>query len=147
MNSNRKTARIVGALFLTAMVTSLLGGGLLESILNAPDYLNNISENSTLVLLGIFLELINGLAVVGIAVMLFPILKQHNERIALGYVGLRIVESVFCIFSAISPLSLITLNQEYVKNRRFGCILFSNFRHFNFSRARVFGRSVDSGLF
>ncbi len=44
MNSNRKTARIVGALFLTAMVTSILGGGLIESVLNAPDYLINVEH-------------------------------------------------------------------------------------------------------
>ncbi len=115
MNTNRKTAIIVGVLFLTAMVTSILGGGLLESILNAPDYLKNISTNTTPVLIGIFLELINGIAVVGIAVMLFPILKQYNESISLGYVGFRIIESVFCIVSAIIPLLLITLSQEYLK--------------------------------
>lgn len=115
MNTNKKTARIVGVLFLTAMVTSLLGGGLLESILNAPNYLINVSANTTQVLIGMFLELINGIAVVGIAVMLFPILKPHNESIALGYVSFRIIESVFCIVSAISPLSLITLSQEYLK--------------------------------
>jgi hypothetical protein len=115
MNSNKKTARIVGVLFLTAMVTSLLGGGLLESILNAPDYLVNVSANTTQVMTGISLELINGIAVVGIAVMLFRILKQHNESIALGYVSFRIIESVFCVVSAITPLSLITLSQEYLK--------------------------------
>ncbi len=115
MNTSRKIAIIVGVLFLTAIVTSLLGGGLLESILNAPDYLTNVSVNTTQVLIGMFLELINGIAVVGIAVMLFPVLKQHNESIARGYFSFRIIESVFCIVSAIIPLSLITLSQEYLK--------------------------------
>jgi hypothetical protein len=72
MNTNRKTARIVGALFLTAMVTSILGGFWLESILNAPDYLISVSANETQVITGVLLELINGLAVVGIAVATFP---------------------------------------------------------------------------
>jgi hypothetical protein len=115
VNSSKKTARVVGALFLTAMVTSLLGGGLLESILTAPDYLVSVSANTTQVMTGMSLELINGIAVVGIAVMLFRILKQHNESIALGYVGFRIIESVFCVVSATIPLSLITLSQEYLK--------------------------------
>ena len=115
MNSTKKTAIIVGVLFLTAMVASLLGGGLLESIINDPDYLINVSASATQVLIGMFLELINGIAVVGIAVMMFPILKQHNESIAFGYLGFRIIESVCCIASAISPLSLITLSQEYVQ--------------------------------
>ena len=115
MNSNRKTARIVGALFLTAMVTSLLGGIWLESILNAPDYLISVSANETQVITGVLLELINGLAVVGIAVMMFPLFKKYNEALALGYVAIRIIEAVIVIAAVISPLSLIALSQEYVK--------------------------------
>jgi hypothetical protein len=114
MNSNRKTAIIVGALFLTAMVTSLLGAAFIESILNAPDYLINVSANKTQLIIGALLELINGIAVVGIAVMMFPIFKKHNEALALGYVGFRIIEAVIVIGAVISPLSLITLSQEYL---------------------------------
>jgi hypothetical protein len=115
MNSSKTTARIVGVLFLIAMVASLLGGGLVESIITAPDYLIAVSENETQVIIGVLLELINGIAVVGIGVLMFPILKQHNENIALGYLGFRIIESVFCCVIVISPLSLITLSQEYLK--------------------------------
>lgn len=113
--THNKTARIVGVLFLTAMVASLLGGGLVESIISAPDYLVAVSENETQVIIGVLLELTNSIAVVGIGVLMFSILKQHNERLALGYLGLRIIESVFCSFIVISPLSLITLSQEYSK--------------------------------
>jgi hypothetical protein len=115
MNTYKKTARIVGALFIIAMVTSLLGGIWLESILNAPDYLSNISANETQVILGVLLELINGIAVVGIAVMMFPIFKKHDEALALGYVAFRIIEAVIIIAAVISPLTLIALSQEFVK--------------------------------
>ncbi len=84
MNSNRKTARIVGALFLTAMVTSILGAGLIESVLDAPDYLTGVSANETLVIIGALLELVNGIAVVGIAVFMFPLFKKYSEALALG---------------------------------------------------------------
>ena len=115
MNTN-KTARIVGALFLTAMVGSLVGGIVfVEPFLTAPDYLIAIFENENRVIIGVFLELINGIAVLGIGVLMFPILKQHDEHTALGYLGLRIIEAVFCCVIVISPLSLITLSQEYVK--------------------------------
>ena len=113
MNTNR-TARIVGALFLTAMVGSLVGGIVfVEPFLTAPDYLIVISENETRVIIGVFLELINGIAVLGIGVFMFPILKQYDEHTALGYLGLRIIEAVFCCVIVISPLSLITLSQAY----------------------------------
>ncbi|MBI3152220.1 MAG: DUF4386 domain-containing protein [Chloroflexi bacterium] len=113
MNSNRKTAATVGALFLTAMVASLLGGGLVESVISVPDYFTAISENETLVVVGILLELVNAIAVIGIGVLMFTVLKQHNETMATGYLSLRIVEAVFCSLIVISPLSLIRLSQEY----------------------------------
>jgi len=115
MNTSRKIAIVVGALFLIAMVASLLGGGLVESIMTAPDYLIAVSENETQVIIGVLLELINGIAVVGIGVLMFPILKPHNENIALGYLGFRIIEAVFCCVIVIAPLSLITLSQEYLE--------------------------------
>ena len=114
MNSNRKTARIVGALFLIAMVTSLVGAGLLESILSDPDFLTNVSENETQVRLGVLLELINGIAVVCIAVMMFPIFKKYSEALALGYVSFRIIEAVIVIGAVIGPLTVIALSQEYL---------------------------------
>jgi hypothetical protein len=114
MNTNKKTAKIVGALFLTAMAASLLGAGLVESVLSSPDTLQAVSENETLVLAGTLLELLNAIAVIGIAVLLFAYLRQHSLNIALGYLAFRIIEAVFCSMIVIAPLSLIALSQEYV---------------------------------
>jgi hypothetical protein len=112
--ASRKTAGIVGALFLVAMVTSLVGGVWLESILSAPDALVTVAANETQVIIGVLLELVNCAAVVGIAAMLFPILKRINEGLAVGYVGFRVIEAVILVVAVISPLSFITLSQEYV---------------------------------
>jgi hypothetical protein len=114
MNSHRKTAIIVGVLFITATVVTLLSIPLTNHI-NAPDYLINISANENQVIIGALLQLINCIAIVGIAVMLFPIFKKHNEALALGYVGARIMEAVSLIVAVISLLLLLTLSQEFVK--------------------------------
>ena len=115
MNSNKKTAIIVGVLFITATATYMLGSGYLEPILYAPDYLINVSANENLVLIGMLLELVNHVAVVCIPFMMFPVLKKHNEALALGYVVFRVIESVTLIVGSISLLSLLTLSQESVK--------------------------------
>ena len=116
MNSNKKTAIIVGVLFLTATATFMIGDSLLiESILDDPDYLINVSENITQVIIGVLIAFIDGIAIVGIAVFMFPILKKHNEPIALGYFGLRVVEFAIILVYLICPLLLIDLSQEYVK--------------------------------
>ena len=115
MNTHRKTAIIVGACFLAGYVILLPGGFLVDSILDAPDYLINVSANKSQVIIGMFLEFVNTAAVVGIAVLMFPILKKVNEAIALGYVGSRIVESAILLVGHMFLLVLITLSQEYVK--------------------------------
>jgi hypothetical protein len=112
MNSNRKTAIMVGVFYITATVAPSLTFILL-GFLNAPDYLINVSANENQVLAGMFLELIWALAVVGIIVMLFPILKKHNEALALGFFSLRFIEAISVIVGSIILLSLLTLSQEY----------------------------------
>ncbi len=113
MNVNKKIAVTVGVLFLTAMTASLVGGGLVESVISVSDTFTAISKNETLLVVGVLLELVNSIAVIGIGVLLFSVLKRHNETLATGYLSLRIVEAVFCSVIAISPLSLIGLSQEY----------------------------------
>ena len=115
MDSNRKTTIIVGVLFITATVTSSLYYVLVTPILDAPDYLVKVSENANLVIIGVLLYLIDCAAVVAIPIVLYPIFKKHNEALALGYVGSRIIESVTIIVGHISLLSLLTLSQEYVQ--------------------------------
>jgi len=50
-----------------------------------------------------------------LSVIIYPILKKHNETIALGYVVARIVEAVPFIFANLSLLSLLTLSKEFVQ--------------------------------
>jgi hypothetical protein len=78
MNTHRRTAAIVGALFLLSNITFLLGAFVfVEPILGAPDYLTLASANGTQVVLGSLLELVNGIAYIGIAVLMFPILRNY----------------------------------------------------------------------
>ena len=76
MNSNKRTARIVGVLFITATVSAVLSGLLTGPVLDDPDYLINVSANENQVRIAALLELILAVSVVGIAVILFPILKK-----------------------------------------------------------------------
>ena len=57
-----------------------------------------------------------GLSLAMMSIMLFPILKKHNEALALGVVVFRgALEAVIYIAVAISWLLLLTVGQEYVK--------------------------------
>ena len=75
MESNRKTAIAAGLLFIAATAASLLGTAV-EPALTGTDYLTRISENMTRVSGGGLLELIAAGTSVGIAISLYPVLKQ-----------------------------------------------------------------------
>lgn len=115
MKSLQKTAKIVGALFLIAMAASLFGGSIVNSIISSSNYFTSSADNKLQLLTGVLLELINGIAVVGIGVLMYPILKKYNERMALGYLCFRVIEAVFCCSIVITPLALIKLSQEHLK--------------------------------
>lgn len=114
INSNRKIAKVVGALFIIATVAgilSVLGSGPLHT----PDYLVNVAANGNQVITGALFVLIMGIAIALIPITLFPILKKHNEVLALGYILFRTLEVVTFIAIAISFLLLLTLSREYVQ--------------------------------
>jgi len=111
MNTHRKTAIIVGVLFLLGFA-GVFGPVIVKPILDDPGYLINIFENKNQVMVGALFQLIMALACAGIAIGLYPILKKHNESLALGAVGFRIIENVLQIVAALALLSLLTLSQE-----------------------------------
>ena len=115
MTSSRKTARIVGVLFITAMVAGMLRFVLLDPILDAPDYLIKVSENESKVIIGALSFFILAIALVGIAIMMYPILKKQNEALALAYGGARIIEGVLFVVAILAILTIWTLSQEFVK--------------------------------
>ena len=115
MNPNRKTAIIVGALFIIGTIGLALSVVLVGSILDDPDYLIEFSANENRIILGALLVLISGFALAMVPVMMFPIFKKYNEALALGSVVFRgALEAVIYIAVAISWLLLLTVSQEYV---------------------------------
>lgn len=115
MNASKATARIVGALFIVATVAAALSVAFLNPLLDDPDYLAKLSADEGRVVLATLLDLTTAAAVIGIAVMFYPVLRQRSEGLALGYVGARIVEGTVIVISALGSLLLLTSSQEYVQ--------------------------------
>ena len=112
--SMKKTAIIVGVLFLIALIFNIVTMGIYQPILTAPDYLGNAYPNKIQIILGILLDFICVPAIIFIPIMMYPIFKQYNERISRGYVIFRFLEGILFIISLISWLSIINLSQEYI---------------------------------
>lgn len=114
MMSSKKSARIIGVLFLLAAVTAVIGLNLYDPILNGPDYLRNGSEHANHVVMGALMELMLVVSAVGTATTMFPLLRQYNETIALWHVCFRFLEAIVITVGVISVLSLLTLSQEFI---------------------------------
>jgi hypothetical protein len=109
---NRRTAVLVGALFLVATATFLVSCVLITPILGSPGYLAAVGKNSTLVVAAALLALIDGLAVVGIAAALYPILSARHPSLALAYAGMRVAELAIIAAYVLSPLLLVSLSRS-----------------------------------
>lgn len=113
MKTYRKTATLVGSAYLFSNITFILGTiVMVEAILGSPNYLSLIPASRAQIALGVLLSFANGLAYVGIAVLLFPILRSRFESLALAYVGFRVVEFITQILADVSPLALLTLAES-----------------------------------
>lgn len=106
--STRKTAALVGALFLYATGAFIVANALTTGVLSRPDFLTGAAADTTA--LGTGALLLSGqFGVVGIAVLLFPLLKRHGESLALAHVGFRVAELAASLFYLAVPLLVIQL--------------------------------------
>ena len=116
MDTNKKTARIVGVLFIIATVSSIVGTIVVGSTLDtSSSWLGFISAHAVQIKVSSLLHFIAALGSVSIAVWLYPILKKYNPYLALTAVVFRTIEAVFYTVAAVGSLSLITIGQEYLK--------------------------------
>ena len=112
--THRTAARVAGSLFIIATVPFSLSVFLLEPVLGAPDYLTVVSLRELLVATGALLELTNHIAVVGIAVVIYPVLRPFSERLAVGYIVARSIEAVLFIIGTMHLVALVNVSHQFV---------------------------------
>ncbi len=110
MDPERKTALVVGVLFILTFITSIAAVFAYGTVLTDPDYVTGPGAD-TGVFVGAFLELFLIITNIGCAVVLYPILKWQSEAISLGYVAARIMECTFILVGIIAVLAVVSLRQ------------------------------------
>ena len=113
--SYRTTARTVGVIYLAGMVLGVGGNILVQSILGAPDHLTALAANGMLVAIGALLWLLPAAGDAAHGILMFPVLRRHSERIAVGYLATRIIDAVFVAVMALLILVQIPLGSEYLR--------------------------------
>ena len=113
MSAHRKTALVVGVLFLVTYATSMIAKFYsYPPLFDSGNYIVD-GDADTRVLWGAFLEMILIIANIGTAVYLYPILKRQHAALAMGFVGARVMESVFIAVGVLSVLTVVTMRQDF----------------------------------
>jgi hypothetical protein len=94
---------------------AIAGLAVMAPILDAPDYLTSVFPRSASVIGASLLWMINDIGIVAIGVLMFPILKKQSESLALGYISMRMFESIFLIVGMTLAMLLIPLSQAYIQ--------------------------------
>jgi hypothetical protein len=99
--SRRRTAIAVGVLFIVQMVSAMFGTTLMQGFVDG-------NADRVPLALGVALMMCSGLAVVAIGLLMYPVLKDINPKLAPWYPGLRITE---CLVSAFCGVYLLSQSQ------------------------------------
>ena len=110
---HRKSAILVGVLFILGDIAGVLSYVVTGGLLDGPDALTTIAANQSHLALGALLVLIMGLALAMIPLVMYPIFKRYNEVLALGTVVFRgALETVAYMAYAGTWLVLLELSRE-----------------------------------
>jgi len=109
-DKTRSVARRAGWLYLITFIASLPTLVLKTPIKDAHFILGTGSTAG--VALAAWLDIVCALAGVGTAVVLWPVIKRHNQTNAFGFVASRTIEAVLLFVGAVSVFTLITLRTD-----------------------------------
>lgn len=113
MDKDRKIAASVGALFIVGTVSGVLSVVFSSPVLGVPDYLGQVAAQPNSLILAALCVLAMGLSLAMVPVIIYPVLKRHNQTLALGYVVVRgALETTTYIAAAICWFMLIIFAQE-----------------------------------
>ena len=107
----KRYSRLFGALFLAGFLVYGIGFGLVSSVISAPDFLTTLAGNSTVLLVGAFLMLLNTVVDIGKGVLFFPIAERRGKRTALVYLAAITVQVVLLDLGVLFLLMLVPLSE------------------------------------
>jgi len=108
MSPDRRTARVAGVIYLLTFVS------IPTLALYAPVHETGFVLGpgpDIPVLLGAVLEMVVALACIGTAVVLYPVLKRQGEAVALGFVGVRVLEAATILTGIAALLAVVSLRR------------------------------------
>jgi hypothetical protein len=114
--ATRRLPRLLGAMFLIVVATSLAGGALLSAAIGSvpADVLTGASENTELLRLAVLADLATSIGIVALAGLLYAVLATQDRTLAMIAFGLWLLEAVLMVVSRLGAFALVPLGQAFV---------------------------------
>lgn len=108
-----KKTRLAGLLIIIGMIAGIFS---VAPAIDSIDYLTEASQNSSEVILAAIFQFILSTSYIGFAILIYPIIKELNSNLAIGFFSFRIVAVSVSVIGTILLLSTLTLSEYFVQN-------------------------------
>lgn len=103
-------SRVAGALIILGIITGVLS--IVPSV-ESEKYLEEVYLNQSQVFNGAIFQFFLIPIYIGFSLLLYPILKQYNESLSIGFVGFRFMAGVFQLIGILLLPIFVVLSQMY----------------------------------
>ncbi|WP_018932414.1 DUF4386 domain-containing protein [Gracilibacillus lacisalsi] len=110
MTKDRMNGMILGILYISAAVTSIIAVILYDPVLSEQWYMAVGNGLEVQILMGVLNEIALIVSMIGTAVLFYPYLRHWNEHLALAQFSFRFMETVFVAIGTVSILALLQLS-------------------------------------
>ena len=109
----KKTAIVAGILIILGMVVGILS---IVPAVESIDYLSEVYPKRNQVLTGVVFQFLLIPIYLGFSLILYPVIKNYKENLAIGFIGFRIISSVFQLIGVILLPLFLLLSQKYLNS-------------------------------
>ncbi|MDE5423081.1 DUF4386 domain-containing protein [Ancylomarina sp. DW003] len=107
---NKQISKIAGVLIILGIISGILS--IVPSVENTK-FLEDIYPNKDQVLTAAIFQFLLVPIYVGFSLLLYPILRQYNKSLSIGFVGFRFVSATFQLIGIILLPVFVLLSQKY----------------------------------
>ncbi len=108
---NIQTSRIAGVLIIFGIFTGILS---ITPSVESENYLEEVFRNKNQVLICAIFQFLLVPIYIGFSLLLYPILKQYNRMLSVGFVGFKFMAGIFQLIGVILLPIFVLLSQSYL---------------------------------
>lgn len=123
MNNLRTKEKLFGVLFILVFLFYGIGSGMVDELAASPDALVQIANNKAQIVTGIILmAVLHSLGNVGLAVIMFGIVRQYSTAKAYGYLLFATMATVLLTVGGVLLWQLLPLSDAYATAANKDCV-------------------------